>query len=123
MRYVTFSLSAEPRPRLGVVRNDGAIVELRSPASLLELIQQGPDAWRRVRDEVKNGTSHDAATVKLLAPIPRPLKNIFCLGLNYASHAVESARGARPRSQDPAEPGLLHQGAHHRERPVRRHPS
>jgi 2-keto-4-pentenoate hydratase/2-oxohepta-3-ene-1,7-dioic acid hydratase in catechol pathway len=99
MRYVTFSLTNEPRPRLGVVRNDGAIVELRSPASLLELIQQGPDAWRRVRDEVKNGTSHDAAKVKLLAPIPRPLKNIFCLGLNYASHAVESAtaRGRDPK--------------------------
>ena len=101
MRYVTFSLTNEPRPRLGVVRNDGAIVELRSPASLLELIQQGPDAWRRVRDEVKNGTSHDAARVKLQAPIPRPLKNIFFLGLNYASHAVESAQA---RGRDPKIP-------------------
>ena len=27
-------------------------------------------------------------------PIPRPLKNVFCLGLNYAAHAKESA-GAR----------------------------
>ncbi|PLR81971.1 hypothetical protein CVD25_05670 [Bacillus canaveralius] len=27
--------------------------------------------------------------VKLLAPIPRPAKNIFCVGKNYAEHAIE----------------------------------
>lgn len=27
--------------------------------------------------------------LKLLAPIPRPRKNIFCLGKNYAAHAIE----------------------------------
>ena len=28
-------------------------------------------------------------SVKLLAPIPRPSKNIFCVGKNYADHAIE----------------------------------
>jgi 2-keto-4-pentenoate hydratase/2-oxohepta-3-ene-1,7-dioic acid hydratase in catechol pathway len=28
----------------------------------------------------------------LLAPIPRPRKNVFCLGRNYAEHAAESTR-------------------------------
>jgi 2-keto-4-pentenoate hydratase/2-oxohepta-3-ene-1,7-dioic acid hydratase in catechol pathway len=28
-------------------------------------------------------------SVKLLAPIPRPSKNIFCVGKNYAEHAIE----------------------------------
>lgn len=27
--------------------------------------------------------------VKILAPIPRPKKNIFCVGKNYAEHAIE----------------------------------
>ncbi|MFC4322327.1 fumarylacetoacetate hydrolase family protein [Litchfieldia salsa] len=27
--------------------------------------------------------------VKIKAPIPRPLKNIFCVGKNYAEHAIE----------------------------------
>ncbi|PKG25484.1 fumarylacetoacetate hydrolase family protein [Niallia nealsonii] len=27
--------------------------------------------------------------VKLLAPIPKPAKNIFCVGKNYAEHAIE----------------------------------
>ena len=30
--------------------------------------------------------------VKLLAPIPVPKQDIVCLGVNYADHAVESAR-------------------------------
>jgi 2-keto-4-pentenoate hydratase/2-oxohepta-3-ene-1,7-dioic acid hydratase in catechol pathway len=34
--------------------------------------------------------------VRCHAPIPRPRKNILCLGLNYASHAQESSR-ARER--------------------------
>jgi 2-keto-4-pentenoate hydratase/2-oxohepta-3-ene-1,7-dioic acid hydratase in catechol pathway len=32
--------------------------------------------------------------VKLLAPIPRPTKNIFCLGVNYSAHLEESNRAA-----------------------------
>ncbi|KOP81693.1 fumarylacetoacetate hydrolase family protein [Cytobacillus solani] len=28
-------------------------------------------------------------SVKLLAPIPKPSKNIFCIGKNYAEHAIE----------------------------------
>ncbi|MDA8217135.1 MAG: fumarylacetoacetate hydrolase family protein [Dehalococcoidales bacterium] len=32
------------------------------------------------------------AEVALLAPIPRPRKNVFCLGLNYADHAAEGNR-------------------------------
>jgi 2-keto-4-pentenoate hydratase/2-oxohepta-3-ene-1,7-dioic acid hydratase in catechol pathway len=28
-------------------------------------------------------------SVKLLAPVPRPEKNIFCIGKNYAEHAIE----------------------------------
>ncbi|MDP8922688.1 MAG: fumarylacetoacetate hydrolase family protein, partial [Chloroflexota bacterium] len=30
--------------------------------------------------------------VKLLAPIPRPRKNVFALGLNYSEHVAEGAR-------------------------------
>src|SRR6185503_14081570 len=29
--------------------------------------------------------------VTVLAPIPRPRRNIFCLGLNYKAHAQEGA--------------------------------
>ena len=101
MRYVTFSLAADPRPRLGAV-HDGVVVEMPSlPPTLLELIQQGPTAWRRAGDALKSGTRHDVKTIRWHAPIPRPAKNIFCLGLNYASHARESAQA---RGRDPKIP-------------------
>ena len=108
MRYATFSLPADPAPRLGVVLDDG-VLDVRAatsgqwpggvPDSLLALIQQGPDAWQRMRDLcAKSGSTptHAAAAVRWHAPIPRPLKNIVCLGMNYAAHAAEAA-GARGR--------------------------
>lgn len=40
----------------------------------------------------------DTASVHIEAPIPRPRKNLFCLGLNYAKHAAE---GGQPVPKDP----------------------
>jgi 2-keto-4-pentenoate hydratase/2-oxohepta-3-ene-1,7-dioic acid hydratase in catechol pathway len=37
------------------------------------------------------GAVHDLSDVQLTAPIPRPRKNIMCLGWNYAEHAKETA--------------------------------
>ena len=72
------------------------------PSTLLELIQQGPAAWHRAAHEPKKGTRHALDAIRWHAPIPRPTKNIFCLGLNYASHAKESAqaRGRDPKIPD-----------------------
>lgn len=49
---------------------------------------------------------------RLLAPIPRPRKNIFCLGRNYAEHAAESHRafgeGAKIEAPErPAHPAIF----------------
>ncbi|CAM3662700.1 hypothetical protein BOSP111201_19065 [Bordetella sputigena] len=38
------------------------------------------------------------ADLRLLAPIPRPRKNIFCIGRNYREHIIE---GNRARGRDP----------------------
>lgn len=48
----------------------------------------------------KQGVLHAPDAVKLAAPIPRPRKNIFCLGLNYAAH-VEEAKEPRPLPEVP----------------------
>jgi 2-keto-4-pentenoate hydratase/2-oxohepta-3-ene-1,7-dioic acid hydratase in catechol pathway len=103
MRYATFSLSTQALPRLGAVTGDRIIdvVEAVSarwpgtpPATLLELIQRGPETWKRMRDSL--GASPDARghaldAVRWHAPIPRPLKNVFCVGRNYAAHVKEGA--------------------------------
>jgi len=36
--------------------------------------------------------AHRRESVKLLAPIPHPRKNIMCLGANYSDHALETGR-------------------------------
>ncbi|WP_163101653.1 fumarylacetoacetate hydrolase family protein [Peribacillus alkalitolerans] len=66
------------------------------PANVLGIIQGGDQVWENVEKVIewsKEGCAdscylkEDAVTWK--APIPRPLKNIFCVGKNYADHAIE----------------------------------
>jgi 2-keto-4-pentenoate hydratase/2-oxohepta-3-ene-1,7-dioic acid hydratase in catechol pathway len=40
-------------------------------------------------------------TYAAVAPIPRPLKNVFCVGKNYAEHVSEAARALRTDSSLP----------------------
>lgn len=97
MRLVTYRTDADQK--IGAVQGD-SIIDLSSLApDMLSLIDGGPALLDRARELVArddtprvplNGTT-------LLAPIPRPRKNIMCLGLNYVAHAAESAR-ARGRS-------------------------
>ena len=105
MKYVTFSLPNDLAPRLGVA-GGGRIVDARKatdgkwpgafPATLLDLIRSGPDAWARMAGLLSKTASradgYAQDDVRLHAPIPRPAKNIFCLGLNYASHMKETAK-------------------------------
>jgi 2-keto-4-pentenoate hydratase/2-oxohepta-3-ene-1,7-dioic acid hydratase in catechol pathway len=37
-----------------------------------------------------------AADVELVAPIPRPLKNVFCVGSNYRAHVTEASKAGGP---------------------------
>lgn len=93
--------------RLGVAR-DGELVDLVRAATMmnapeaheapellsdmLALIAGGPHALERVA-KLASAAPEDAALTlsgaPLLAPIPRPSKNIFCVGRNYAEHVAE----------------------------------
>src|SRR5581483_7051810 len=64
------------------------VVEAAS-SSLVELIQQGRGAWMQPRTA---STRHALSTIRWHAPIPRPSKNVFCVGRNYISHIEEGAR-------------------------------
>jgi 2-keto-4-pentenoate hydratase/2-oxohepta-3-ene-1,7-dioic acid hydratase in catechol pathway len=111
VRIATFRDDAG-RARLGVAR-DGELVDLlraatalnapearEAPALLtdmLALIAAGPQALDRIRELARLAPEDAAiplAIVRLLAPIPRPAKNIFCVGRNYAEHAAESLRAS-----------------------------
>jgi 2-keto-4-pentenoate hydratase/2-oxohepta-3-ene-1,7-dioic acid hydratase in catechol pathway len=104
MRYVTFSVRNENTQQIGIVQGDrviplrkrfGAQWEGPFPSSLHEFIQIGPEAWRRMALLARSFQGKDSYSldeVHLYSPIPRPAKNVFCLGLNYVSHMEESAR-------------------------------
>ncbi len=71
-----------------------------APASVLELILGGETALKRAGEalEQAKGRAGDTSLwrplseVRLLAPIPRPAKNVFCTGRNYKLHIEEGAR-------------------------------
>ena len=46
-------------------------------------------------------------SVKLLAPIPRPRKNLFGIGLNYVEHVAESARTLDTSKELPKQPVIF----------------
>jgi 2-keto-4-pentenoate hydratase/2-oxohepta-3-ene-1,7-dioic acid hydratase in catechol pathway len=93
MRLVTFS-DAQGR-RVGVHdAESGTIVDLaagtRLPRDMTAFVALGKNGLARARRAVRSGEGRiPAGSVKLHAPIPRPAKNILCVGKNYHDHARE----------------------------------
>lgn len=71
-----------------------------APADMLELIAGGKPAMEQLKSvlaEAKRSPNEPGlwmplTQVRLLAPIPRPRKNVFCVGRNYKAHIEEGAR-------------------------------
>src|SRR5215211_2459829 len=94
MRLVTFKRAGRLEQRLGVLREDGAVVDLAATDPLLEggmlaLVAAEPAMLERARAAAKLGQAVEGAS--LCAPVPRPPKNVFCVGKNYHEHAKEFA--------------------------------
>lgn len=88
--------------RVGRLRGETVEFPTPGPASLLELIEAGPSAWREYARAT--GPALPLAAVELRAPIPVPRKNIMCLGWNYADHVQESANARKQQTQPPEHP-------------------
>jgi 2-keto-4-pentenoate hydratase/2-oxohepta-3-ene-1,7-dioic acid hydratase in catechol pathway len=99
MRLVTFRAD-DASARLGAVAED-RVVDLSAasggalPSDMIAFIEAGPPAVARARELLQGGApGTPLSSTRLLAPIPRPRRNLFCLGLNYKDHAAEAARTA-----------------------------
>jgi len=97
---------------IGVVTENEAVIDLRLaeqrmessttlPETLVECIALGDVFIQKVRELLAWVKAHPSPQyvysleeVRLLAPIPRPLKNIFCVGKNYVEHALELGSAA-----------------------------
>lgn len=121
MRLVTYRLHQQAA-RLGLIVNGMCIDVARLgtergiplPSTMLDFIDLGPaatDALRSLVDDARPvelvGVSVPEGNVTLLAPIPRPRKNIFGIGLNYTEHVAESARSLDTSDQLPKEPVIF----------------
>lgn len=89
MKLVSFAFFSDPTPRTGLLL-DGEIVDL-SPLGVPDAasaVALGATALRSAL-EMPDTSRIARSAARLLAPIPRPPR-IFCVGLNYRDHAVES---------------------------------
>lgn len=93
MRLVTIETGG--RRQVAVLARDGTTVRPvassagEAAGSMLALIA----AWQGLAGAIDShlGEAVPLAAVKLLAPIPRPARNVFCVGKNYHEHAKEFA--------------------------------
>jgi 2-keto-4-pentenoate hydratase/2-oxohepta-3-ene-1,7-dioic acid hydratase in catechol pathway len=130
MKLASFSTTTIPKIRIGIVQNNEIIdVDLAARAlniiphdqmlDLLDHYEQGMSelhtilakAAGRHFSEVKTFTEIGAvrglSDVQLTAPIPRPRKNIMCLGWNYAEHAKETALKRGQEAKAPEYPVIF----------------
>lgn len=107
MRLATIITGGKPRSAL--VLTDGTFLDIAAASdtgpgragldSLQTIIEGGAEAMEALRNLAKDAEAggfaearHAAKDVTLLAPIPNPRKNIFCVGRNYAEHVAEGNR-------------------------------
>src|SRR5687768_3359607 len=104
MRLITYA-PIEPNigvwARPGVVLGDDTIVEVaallpdvgkRDMVGLIHMLSEDPILFARLRSASASRTGGlPLAQGHLLAPIPRPYRNVFCVGWNYSEHFQEGA--------------------------------
>lgn len=118
MKFITFETPGAP-PRVGVMLDDGGALDLGQLAAaspnaayawgtdLVQLIAAGRPAleWvRRALADHRPAAVVAAGGFSLLAPIPRPRKNVVCVGLNYQDHVAEGDRRRREARPLPTTP-------------------
>src|ERR1700687_894867 len=114
MRLASYLVDGQPHA--GVIASDQTLVAVSDlvaggPSEMLDVLAAGPSLWNRVRAaaaSAQGGRALDSAM--LLAPIPRPRRNLFCVGWNYSEHFAEGQgfRGPNDSPQDlPEYPALF----------------
>lgn len=106
MKFVTFELEGAAKPGLwldGGILDIGQVVPAADRILFADVQSIVANSYRTIgilkqvldRGGFAQGALIDASRCRLLAPIPRPAKNVFCVGRNYMEHVTEgySAQG------------------------------
>ncbi len=89
MRLVTYR-GRDRSIRPGVLQGEEVVDISDQVANIRSLIEEGPEALDKLQNFLQGKTRRIAlAAVELLAPLPNPPR-IFCLGLAYRDHAIET---------------------------------
>ncbi|HEQ1859915.1 TPA: fumarylacetoacetate hydrolase family protein [Providencia alcalifaciens] len=122
MRLITYRSDVTAAARLGAIVNEQVVDLARLaeengqylPDNMLDFIDLGPQGVRAgtellngYQGQFPAGTAWPVQNVKILAPIPRPRKNIFGIGLNYVEHVAESSRTLDTSKELPKEPVIF----------------
>lgn len=118
MKLITYQ-TRKLQTRLGALVGDfavdierlGAAGGVELPDNMLDFIDAAPVSVARTQELLSKfqekwplNVATPVANVRLLAPIPRPRKNIFGIGLNYVEHVAESARTLDTSKELPKQP-------------------
>jgi 2-keto-4-pentenoate hydratase/2-oxohepta-3-ene-1,7-dioic acid hydratase in catechol pathway len=122
MKLVTYRSGCEAAARLGALSADH-VVDLQRlgqktgidlPDNMLSFIDLGRRAVGATAKMLAThlekwpvGTALPVGNVTLLAPIPRPRKNIFGIGLNYVEHIAESSLALDTSANLPDKPVIF----------------
>lgn len=111
MRLATCALGPGGTPGVVVVLDNGKLVDLKAeaahhrmklgfdPGSMLDLIKSGNAGFDQVRTLADKAAQRKSGLLavenaRFLSPIPRPERNIYCVGWNYLDH-FEEGKNAR----------------------------
>jgi len=117
VKFVTFSRAGNRAARLGLLREDGVLdlasgaerASVRMPfdaADMISLIVSAEAGLAAVREIAARNDDADFALdqIQIFAPIPRPRKNVFCVGWNYLEHFEEGERFRQTAQELPQHP-------------------
>ena len=108
MKYITYELNNEVSYGILAgekIYNMGVITDGGAPQTLLKFIQQDFDTVNLVKAIESRSSFINLSDVKVKAPIPNPIREIICVGKNYADHANElKATGISATSAVPTIP-------------------
>ncbi len=116
MRLLTFTRPSDPVRRLGLLVQEDQVLDLRAyaqsarplpfdPGDMISLIESGPAGLEALRQAAQaSAPLVPLVGLRILAPIPRPRKNVFCVGWNYLEHFAEGAKSRQSNQEFPAHP-------------------
>lgn len=91
MRFVTFQKNNNVA--VGVfIPKEKAVIDLAEtalPDDLTSIIEMGEKGFRMAEIAVNNEARIPISELKILAPFPRPRRNVMCVGKNYFEHSKE----------------------------------